>query len=141
MDELARRLREDAARINVDISPELEDRIRASLENVSPEAAPRPEPPRRPPSMWLFSSLTGVAMAAIVIVVINLASPDADDASKPPAAAGASNGATQAVPPETLDLRARAAILTDPLEEELANLESDLRKAEEAVRNDLDLIL
>ena len=35
MDKLGRRLREDAARINVEVSPELDDRIRASLERVT----------------------------------------------------------------------------------------------------------
>ena len=63
MDKLATRLREDAADIDVQVSAELDHRIRASLHNISPE---RPETaPRspRPFSLWWASSLTGAAMA------------------------------------------------------------------------------
>jgi hypothetical protein len=37
-------------------------------------------------------------------------------------------------------LRAQTAVLTSPLEQELENLQSDLRKAEESLRQDLDII-
>ena len=49
MDKLAERLREDAARIEVTVTPELEARIRASLEGVAEEQCqPQlPSPKRR----------------------------------------------------------------------------------------------
>ena len=63
MDKLALQLREDAAKIDVGISDELDDRIRASLESVTPEK-PKPKDGRKPGfSLWWMSSLTGVAVA------------------------------------------------------------------------------
>ena len=45
MDKLAKRLHDDAARIDVTITQELDNRIEASLRAVTPEAGePRPEP-------------------------------------------------------------------------------------------------
>ncbi len=61
MDKLAKQLREDAAKIKVEVSAELDDRIRASLQGVTPEQPPDSLPPTRPRSMWWASSLTGIA--------------------------------------------------------------------------------
>ena len=70
MDEFANRLRDDAERIRADVSPELERRIRASLESVTPER-PAPKHAPRPPLFWLASTLTGLAAAIALIVVVN----------------------------------------------------------------------
>ena len=129
MDEVAQRLREDAARIDASVSPELETRIRASLQNVSPESAQKPRPRRSSLNLWWASSLTGAAAAAIVIIAIR---PAADD----------NNTSPQVTAPEPLVvpiLRSETAMLTAPLEQELENLEADLRKAEQAVRRDFGL--
>ena len=65
MDKLARKLREDAATIDAEISAQLDSRIQASLIAMEPESAQRLQPSRRrrPVSFWLASSLTGVAAA------------------------------------------------------------------------------
>lgn len=129
MDKLETRLREDASRIDTPVSPELEARIRASLESVSA----RPDDRRRPGiSLWWASSLTGLAAAAAVVVAINLG-----PAERPPATTGT-------VLPEPLVapvLRVESAVLTKPLEEELEDLEADLQKARDAVRKDIGLRL
>jgi hypothetical protein len=49
MDKLAKQLREDAASIDAEISAELDYRIRASLQNITPESAkPRRRAARTP---------------------------------------------------------------------------------------------
>ena len=127
MDDITQRLRDDASRIDASVSPELEDRIRASLENVASTPAPRP---RRPTlSLWWASSLTGVVAAAIVIVAVRLVSTPEQE---PPQVA--------AIEPLALPiLKTETAVLTAPLEQELVHLEADLRKAELAVRKEIGL--
>ena len=131
MDKLAERLQRDAERIEVHVSEELDHRIAASLEGVVPEK-PRTRPVERvrPAGFWWASSLTGIAAAALVIVVINLQQPDRP-AETPPA------DVLAAVP--VIDWQAESAALTGPLEEELSKLQSDLKKAEEKVRKDIGL--
>ena len=133
MDNLATRLRKAAGRIDVEISDELERRIDASLHAVTPEVPRKAAPPptARSPYFWWASSLTGVAAAAAVIAIANW-HPEEEPAA-PPAVLVA-----DALPPP-VDLRARAAMLTDPLQEELEKLESDLKKAEEKVKRDIGL--
>ena len=131
MDELTRRLRDDAALIKADISPELDDRIRASLEGVVPEQ-PQKVRPVRTRSLWWASSLTGVAAAVAVIVVVNLFGND--PAPAPETVAG---GQTIEVP--RLDLRVETAVLTGPLTEEMEALQADLEKAEKVLREDFPL--
>lgn len=129
MDKLAVQLREDAAKINVDVSAELDDRIRASLRGVTQERPPEILPPARPRSMWWASSLTGVAAAAALIVVLNLNQteplPQQDD--------------TIVAPMLAPNLILERAMMTAPLEKELEDLEADLKKAEEAVKKEFGL--
>ncbi len=129
MDKLARQLREDAANIKVEVSAELDDRIRASLEAVTPERPPERTEPTRSRSMWWASSLTGIAAAAAVIVLINLNQPT------PPAAVIDTQITSLFQPQLIID----PAVMTAPLQKELEDLEADLRKAEEAVRKDIGL--
>ncbi len=135
MDEFEQRLKHDASKIRAEVSPELDDRIRASLEAVRPE--PRPMRPRRPISLWWASSLTGVAAAIVIIVLVNVKSIAPGPAPAEDGIAGV-NGIA-ATPPMLPDLTARAAVLAGPLEQELEDLEADLRKARRAVREDLGL--
>ena len=128
MDRLARKLKRDADDIEVRVSDELDHRIAASLRSVTPEAARKPEP-ARPAGFWWASSLTGIAAAAAVIVIINSWQAD------PPTAAPADVVAT--VP--SIDWRTETASLTGPLQQELENLRSDLKKAEKKVRDDIGL--
>ena len=133
MDELARRLREDAATIDADISAQLDSRIQASLAAIEPELARQRKPARRPVSFWLASSLTGVAAALAVIAVLNV-----NDVDEP--AAVSRTVAENRVPPleiPAIDLDVEAAMLTGPLTRELEDLQADLKRAEEVVRGDV----
>jgi hypothetical protein len=130
MDKLSRRLREDAARIDVAVSDELDHRIEASLRAVIPETDAGRERVVRPPLFWWASTITGVAAAVVVIAVLNWRAPDEPAMPTP-------------VPLAELapipDLNAEAAMLTAPLQQELEDLQSDLKKAEEKVKRDIGL--
>lgn len=132
MDELARKLRADAEAIGVTVSPELDDRIRASLESATQEAAAT-ETRRQPAWFWWASSLTGVAATLGIIVLVNLQQPVPD------------TGVTEP-PPVPLavtqfDWQLKPAVLTQSLEQELADIQADLKKAEQAVRSDIEDVL
>lgn len=135
MDELATRLREDAAKIEAEVSAELDARIRASLESVTPGDKPHeePKPRRRAVSMWWAGSLGGAVAAALILLLVN------PDRPLPPRVP--TGGVPQIDPLFALELRTEAAVLTQPLKQELENLESDIRKAERAVREDIGLSL
>ena len=130
MDKLAKRLREDAASIDATISEELDSRIEASLQGVQPGRAAGPAPMTRPRWFWWASSLTGVTAALAVIAVVNLRAPE-----PPPAIAEAP--AKPLVLP-AIEWKTQPAVLTSPLEQEIEDLQSDLKKAEEAVKEDID---
>ena len=129
MDKLAKRLREDAERIEVTVSDELDYRIEASLRGVVQET--RPKEQARPPWFWVASTVTGIAAAVAVIAIVNMQEPESVEV--PPATMVA-----EELPP-VIDLNAEAAMLTRPLQQELEDLQSDLKKAEEKVRRDIGL--
>ena len=129
MDKLAKQLRKDADRINVAISDELDQRIEASLRAVTPVREERAAPRARPPMFWLASTLTGVAAALAIIAIVNRQVPD--EPAAPPV--------TIAEVRPTIDLNMEAAMLTAPLQQELEDLQSDLKKAEEKVKRDIGL--
>ena len=130
MDKLAKQLREDAQRIDVSISDELDRRIDASLRAATPETeTQRPAPVARPPLFWWASTITGIAAAIAVIALVNLQEPEQ------PTAPAVDLMAT--VP--SIELKAETAMLTAPLQEELDRLQSDLKKAEEQVKRDIGL--
>jgi len=129
MDRLAKRLRENAEDIQVTVSDELDRRITASLQGIEP----LPDKPVRsghPASFWWASTITGVVAAAAVVAIINWRVP------APVATEEAVDLA--AVVPE-IDWKAESAMLTSPLQQELDDLEADLRKAEEKVKQDIGL--
>lgn len=130
MDNLAKQLREDAGRIECEVSPQLDDRIRASLEGMQPESEPQPRRQPKSFSFWWASSLTGIAAAIAVIVVMNLQAPVPGPAVTEPV--------PQAFVVPTIEWQAETAVLTSPLEQEIENLQADLKKAEEAVKQDID---
>lgn len=132
MDKVAARLRQDASAIDVSVSPELDERIRASLESISPESPSEPPTPSRPSWFWWASSLTGAAAALVVIVIVNLNTPD----PLPPATPV--GNPTALLPPVTWQVE--TAVLTSPLEQEMADLQSDLKKAEEALKRDIEAV-
>lgn len=132
MDDLTSKLRRDAGRIGVEVGPEFDERLRASLERAAIRQPPT-EPARKPvASFWWASSLTGIAAAIGLIALINFGrqqSPEPPDLSM----------ADVVEPLEMPLLKARKAVMTTPLHRELDNLESDLRKAENALREDMGI--
>lgn len=135
MDKLANRLRQDAENIEANVSDELDRRIRASLQGVTPADQPAVKPPVRHPGFWWASSLTGIAAAAAVIAVINSQQVNSQQDVPPPQPTPANLLA--AVP--TIDLKTETAVMTSPLEQELEALQSDIEKARERVREDIGL--
>jgi hypothetical protein len=133
MDKLAEQLKDDAARIDVQISDAFDRRMTASLQGVRPEMADVPRV-RRPAAFWWASSLTGVAAALLLIAVFNTESPVDDTPVVPPALSPVS---VAAIP--RIDWKAESAMLTRPLQKELLDLQADLKKAEEKVKKEIGL--
>ena len=141
MDKLAKQLRADAERIDVTVSDELEQRILASLHGVSPRAEARLDTParlgQRSARFWWTSSLTGIAAAALIIVIINSQSQQpgivvpGDMPTMSPVAL------VDNMP--VIDWKTETAMLTSPLREELEKLQSDIKKAEKKVKQDIGL--
>ena len=135
MDKMERQLREDAGRIKADLSPELQERIRASLESTRP-ADQTPRKIQTPgTTLWWASSLTGLAAAALVILLINWNSANGPIEDEP---VSATPGVVLSIQ-HNFPLNVETAEWATPLEEELKNLQSDLEKARENVERDLRL--
>lgn len=138
MDKLSTQLKDDAALINAEVSDELDRRIQASLQGVVPEK-PREEATsrpvrRRPPQFWWASSLTGIAAALAVIAIVNSQSSPDESA---PELAQLSPVAIASTP--IIRWQTESAMLARPLQQELEDLQSDLKKAEEKVKQDIGL--
>ena len=130
MDSLERRLKEDAERIEVGISPELDARLRASLEAAAGPTQ-QPAPASRPRWFWWASSLSGAVAALLVIALVNIG-------SAPEAPSTAASPPSQPLLRPALDVR--PAVMLGPLESELDNLKRDLARAEAVLREDVDRI-
>ena len=130
MDKLAKRLRDDADQINCTVSDELDGRIAASLQGTQVQATGQRIRKPRPVSFWWTSSLTGVAVAAAIIVAVNMQAPE------PAAGTTEPDQAPVAVP--AIEWNARSAVFTGPLQQEIDDLQSDLEKAQEAVKQDIE---
>ena len=135
MDKLADRLRKDADNIEVAVSDELDHRIAASLRSVTPyRESDSIVTSRRPASFWWASSVTGIATAVAVLIFVN------SGTSQVPATATPTTtppGIVAAVP--AIDWKAETAMLTGPLQQELDALQSDFKKAERKVKDDIGL--
>jgi hypothetical protein len=135
MDEFARRLKADAADIEATVSAELKTRIDASIQSLDHDE-PVAVGKSRPLFLWWASSLTGLTAAVLVIAFLNRnATEDAVEVQEASAAI---------VVPEYVQqlnveflLRAENADFTEPLEDELDKLKSDMAKARENIRRDL----
>lgn len=132
MDDLANKLRADAEQIEVSVSAQLDDRIRASLEGASQDKAV-PARKSQPASFWWASSLTGIAATLLVIVIVNLTVQEPEPAiTEPP------------LPQQLVgqfDWHLEPAVLTQTLEQELVAIQSDLKKAEQRVREDIEQVV
>ena len=135
MDKLERQLKEDAGLIKADLSAELQERIRASLESTRPaDQAPRKaQVPGT--TLWWVSSLTGLAAAALVIVLINWNSTIDPIEIQPASTMPGTIFSIQ----DGFPLNVKTAEWATPLEEELKNLQSDLEKARDKLERDLRL--
>ena len=145
MDELERRLKEDAEAIDATVPARLEARIAAAV------AAAKPAKPAVSPSSagarfdfrwWWASTLTGAAAVfAVVIVAVVLRSGAPDDEPAPPVAATDEAAIRPAIPASAevvaVPLEVRRADFAEPLQTELDALKSDLEKARSAVEDDL----
>ena len=134
MDEFENRLKRDAENIRAGISPELRARIDASL-RATEQIRPVPEYRTSGMNLWWASSLTGLAAAVIVIVLINW-----------------NRATTELVPVEAVASvphninenqglyrpQLKTAGFTKPLEEELIRLQADIERARKNVREDID---
>lgn len=135
MDKLAKKLKADAAIIDVQVSDELDRRITASLQGVVPEKPDLPAKQPRPAAFWWASSLTGVVAALVVIAIINAQSQPGED----PVVKVAETSPVPEVITPTIDWKTESAMLTRPLQQELEDLQSDLKKAEQKVKRDIGL--
>jgi hypothetical protein len=137
MDEFEKRLKRDSDAIQADVSPALRARIDASLLSVEQV---RPASQGKVPvsgNLWWASSLTGLAAALMVIVLINWDRPGEPDLpAEQVASATVPADPDPLLTPPMLDIR--TADFTSPLEDELVRLQSDLEKARKTVRKDLD---
>ncbi len=134
MDNLAKQLKADAAAIEVQVSDELDRRIGASLQGITPEKPTAPAVQQRPPLFWWASSLTGIAAALAVIAIINSQSQVGEDAVEVPEMSPVTVATTPII-----KWNAESAMLTQPLQRELEDLQSDIKKAEEKVRQEIGL--
>ena len=137
MDEFAKRLKRDAGNIDAGITPELDERIRASLQATGRHL---PAADRRAGGfrgLWFASSLTGLAAAAAVVAFLNwneaAVEPVPDMASTVPDYQEYMEQLQQSLP-----LRTETVEFADGLEEELIRLRADIEKARENVSQDID---
>ena len=136
MDEFEDRLKRDADAIQADPGPELRARIDASL-RATEQIRPVPESRDRGMNLWWASSITGLATAIIVIVLINWNSPLTEVVPVQPVA-------SDTVPDYIDELQGlyppqiKTADFTNPLEDELVRLQADFERARENVKEDIE---
>lgn len=132
MDELARRLQEDAARIDVSVSPELDARIHASLAGTHVEMPASRGRAHRHAGFRRAAAMAGLgaAVAASVFVYIGIAGRPGSPVPGPRPGFELPAVAWQVQP----------VALTDPLDREYANLRADLEKVGNALRQDIDAL-
>lgn len=137
MDEFEKRLKRDAEDIRAGITPELKERIDASIRGTK-RIKPVPDAASSGINLWWTSSLTGLAAAVIVIVLINWNRPVAEPVPVEPVA-------DRTVPAAIVELQGfspprliRTAEFTTPLEEELTRLQADIERARATVRKDIE---
>ena len=134
MDEFENRLKRDAEEIRAGISPELRTRIDASL-RATEQIRPVPESRASGMNLWWASSLTGLAAAVIVIVLINWNRPTNELVPVEAVASVPDNiNENQGLYRPQL----KTAGFTKPLEEELIRLQADIERARQNVREDID---
>lgn len=137
MDEFETRLKRDADEIRAEVSPGFKQRIDASLQ-ATKRIQPVPESGNPGINLWWASSLTGLAAAVIVIVLINWNRPTTELVPVEPVA-------NRTVPVTLDELQGlnpphliKTADFATPLEQELARLQADIERARANVRKDIE---
>jgi hypothetical protein len=137
MDEFESRLKRDADGIQAEVSPELRQRIDATL-RATKRIQPVAESGNPGINLWWASSLTGLTAAVIVIVLINWNRPTEQ-------AAPVEAVANRTVPAAFEELQGlnpprliKTAEFETPLEEELARLQADIERARATVKKDIE---
>lgn len=133
MDELERRLKADADAIQVKISPELKRRLDATVESTA-RVTPGSGRTQSTGSLWLASSLTGLAATLAVIVWMNW---NSEVVELPPPTFADTPPVAEPTGFRGFPLSTETAVFTEPLQQELQNLQDDLEKARESVAEDL----
>lgn len=137
MDEFENRLKRDADAVHAPVSPELRERIDASIRATN---RIQPVADDRAPghNLWWASSLTGLAAAVVVIVLINWNQPTTELAPLEPVANRTVPAAFEEIqglnPPRLI----KTAEFATPLEEEMARLQADIERAQATVRKDIE---
>ena len=139
MDELEKRLKEDAASIKADVSMQLKARIKSSVhatERARSEVGTADDIRGSRSLPWWLSGVTGLVAAVLVIALLNR------NTAVDPVAPVEEQTAT--VVPEYVrqfhtdfTLNVENADFTGPLESELEKLKSDLEKARNNVEQEL----
>ncbi len=119
MDEFEKRLKRDADAVKAEVSPELRSRIDASLRAIEPVRTTSVRR-RGTASLWLASSLTGLAAVLVLVVIVNLNKPDANPVQEDVVAGHTEPPMPIDLPLISPDLDIRSADFTSPLEEELS---------------------
>ena len=136
MDEFENRLKRDAEEIRAAVSPELRTRIDASL-RATEQIRPVPESRTAGMNLWWASSLTGLAAAIIVIVLINWNRPTTELVPVE-AVAGETVPDYDNEIPSLYRPQIKTAEFTNPLEEELVRLQAEIERARQNVKEDID---
>jgi len=137
MDEFENTLKRDAEDIRAGVSPELKERIDASL-RATKRIQPVPESHASGINLWWASSVTGLAAAIIVIALINWNRPTTEPMP-------VEQVADRTVPVAVDELQGfspprliKTADFATPLEDELARLQADIERARANVKEDID---
>jgi len=137
MDEFEQRLKHDAEKIDTGDTAALRARIDASIRATN-RIRPVPETRDSGIGLWWASSITGLAAALVVIVLINVNRPDTPDTPAEPVV-------HETVPEYIEELQGlarpeiRTADFTSPLEDELVRLRADIERARQTVREEIAL--
>lgn len=149
MDKFERTLKQDATMIEADVSPQLADRIDASLYCAAREL-PVNEPANNKLSrkkqrlslgnLWWASSLTGLVAVVSVILLLNgdrdVPGEDTPIATTVPAAPDHREYLAQLQ--QSLPLTVEKVEFTEGLEQEMRRLRADLERAKANVSRDID---
>lgn len=139
MDEFEKRLKQDAADIKAEVSPQLQARIAAAVHSAGRDVQRNPRS-ASVSNIWWASSLTGLAAAVIVIVLMNLNQTGVEQQTPPTTVATTVPDHREylAELQENLPLRTETVEFSQGLDEEWQRLQADLAKARQSISRDVE---